>query len=162
MAIQHIPEIINDPTLGVPENEFAIADTWVIDSYNLNDWNGNYVNVAEFYSDTSGSQVTISLSAIGNISVSYVGFQDINFIDGTVSASRSFDRGNNSGIVFLSASGGETYINTMMNGSAVKILRLYMDGMCYISYIDSNNNLKVDRRYFDNSDNIVGLSATIT
>jgi hypothetical protein len=256
MAIQHIPEIINDPTLGVPENEFAIADTWVIDSYTQNAWNGNYINVAEFYSDTSGSQATISLSAIGNVWVSYAGFKDINFIDGTVYCNSScINRGNTSGISFLNVvdipelqcdpgaeiefsilneynildytanewngtsgnlvtfhsdtsgspaiinisaignisvsymsfkdiifiggivtvrngsdlggnsgivftSGGETVITTTMNGRTVRILRIYMDGMAYIAYLDGTN-LMVDRRYFDSSDNLIGLNSSV-
>jgi hypothetical protein len=104
MAIQHIPELINDPTSGPCENEFAIADTWVIDAYTPGDWNGNSINISSFFSDTPGSQATIDLSSIGNVHVSYCSFKDINFTGATVYAGPTCTGrfSNNNGIIFAS------------------------------------------------------------
>ncbi len=98
MAIINIPELTCDPGSN---NQFAIADTWVIDSYVPFEWNGTADNLVNFYSDTPGSQATIDISAIGNIYVSYVSFQDIKFIGGTVYAdSTCVNVSDNSGIDF--------------------------------------------------------------
>jgi hypothetical protein len=98
MAIIHIPELICDPG---SENEFAIENTWIIDLYNIGDWNGIAENLVKFYSDTPGSQATIDLSSIGNVYATYISFQDINFINGTVYASLTcVNVSNNSGIVW--------------------------------------------------------------
>jgi hypothetical protein len=81
MAINHIVELICDPG---SQNDFAIADTWVIDSYNSGDWTGTTGNLVIFDSDTPGSPVSVDISAIGIIYVSYFSAQDINFVGGTV------------------------------------------------------------------------------
>jgi hypothetical protein len=83
MTTNHIPELICYPGA---QNEFAIADIWAIDAYTPGEWNGVLGNLVQFYSDTPGQQVTIDISAIGIIFVSYVSFQDIKFIGGTVYA----------------------------------------------------------------------------
>jgi hypothetical protein len=102
MANQHISRLINDPSSGLCENVFAIADTWIIDAYTPGDWNGAAGNLAKFYSDTPGSQATIDISAIGSLNVSYCDFKDIKFTGATVYADLTCtgNTANNSGIVF--------------------------------------------------------------
>lgn len=113
MAEQHIPQITNDCSSGIVENEFAIADTWIIDAYVAGEWNGNSTYKAYFYSDTSGTQATISLSSIGDIYTSYCDFTDINFVSGIVYADSTctWEDQNNSGIVLYAApiSSGDVY-----------------------------------------------------
>lgn len=101
MAEQHITELVNDPTAGPCEQEFSIADTWYIDDYTSGDWNGALGNIAEFYSDTSGSSAILDISAFGDIYVSYVGFKDITISGGTVYCDTTcLDHGGNTGIIF--------------------------------------------------------------
>ena len=98
MATVHIPELTCDPGSN---NNFAIANTWVIDSYTPFEWNGITSDLVNFYSDTPGSQATIDISAIGDIHVSYISFKDIKFIGGTVYAdSTCINVSDNSGIDF--------------------------------------------------------------
>jgi hypothetical protein len=123
VADQHIYELTNDPYSGLCENEFAIAYTWIIDTYSSGDWNGILGNLVKFYSDTSGSQATINLSAIGNINVSYVSFKDINFINGIVYADETCQNlGDNSGIVFAhSITQSISSIALLLNSQVVNV-----------------------------------------
>jgi hypothetical protein len=104
MAIKHIPQITSDLTTTdtYVEWEFGIADTWIIDLYVPGEWNGSSSKLVKFYSDTPASQTTIDLSTIGNVSVSYIDFKDIAFVNGTVYADSTCTgiNQNNSGIVW--------------------------------------------------------------
>jgi hypothetical protein len=98
MSTNHITELQCDPG---SQNEFAIAYTWAIDSYTIGDWNGAVGNLVQFFSDTPGTPAIIDLVAIGNVYVTYVSFQDISFINGTVYASSTCTNvSDNSGIVW--------------------------------------------------------------
>ena len=111
MSTQHIPELINDPSSGPCLNEFGISDIWVIDSYNPGDWNGIISNISLFYSDTPGYQFTLDLSNIGNVSVSYCNFQDVNVIGGIIFADETCsDLGNTSGISWAMSNAQLTWI----------------------------------------------------
>jgi len=105
MAEQHIPQITNDCSSGIVENEFAIADSWVIDAYVGGEWNGNSTYKAYFYSDTSGTQTTVSLGTIGDVYTSYCDFRDINFVSGIIYADSTctWAEQNNSGIILYIA-----------------------------------------------------------
>jgi len=116
MSVNHITELICSPGSN---NQFAIADTWAIDSYVSGDFNGVSGNLVNFYSDTPGSQATIDISTIGNIYVSYVSFQDIKFVGGTVYAdSTCVNLGDNSGINF----GGIPVISTFNIASYLNVV----------------------------------------
>ena len=106
MSINHIPELTCYPGA---QNEFTVADTWVIDSYVPGEWDGTSGpgNLVYFYSDTSGQQTTIDISAFGDVYVSYVSFQDVNFVGGTIHADSGTCVGidaNNSGIFWSATS----------------------------------------------------------
>ena len=99
MPTNYISELICSPG---SQNQFAIADTWVIQGFTPGDFTGTLGNLVYFYSDTPGSQVTIDISAITTIYVSYASFQDINFTGGTVYADATcINLGDNSGIQFV-------------------------------------------------------------
>lgn len=123
MAEQHIV-IENDPTQGIQcLNEFAIADTWYIDSYTEDTWNGIAGNLSRFFSDTSGSQATLDLSLCGDIGsgtnpLEYVDFDDINFTGGYVYANYKTCTGksdNNSGIIWIGTPKGGNICNDPLN-----------------------------------------------
>lgn len=98
MPTQHITRLQCDANT---QNQFAIAYTWVIDNYTIGDWNGTAGNLVQFFSDTPGTPAIINLTTIGNINVSYVSFQDISFINGTVYAdSTCTNVSGNSGIAW--------------------------------------------------------------
>ena len=102
MADQHIPEIVCDPGA---QNEFSVANRWLIDSYNPGDWDGTRdgLGMTEFYSDTTGSQVEIVAPVVsGGIRVHYSTWQDIKNTGAVIQAINSKNLGNNSGIVFSS------------------------------------------------------------
>ncbi len=100
MATNYIAELTCDPG---SQNQFAIANTYVIQGFTPGEWSGTSGNLVYFYSDTPGSQVTIDISAITTIYVSYASFQDINFVGGTVyTNSTCVNLGDNSGIVSIS------------------------------------------------------------
>ena len=104
MADQHITGITNDPLDGACNNSFGTSSTWIIDSYTPGEWDGVAGTLCSFYSETSGVQATLNISAIGDISVKFVSFTDINVIGGTITADQdSIDGGNYTNIDFIHA-----------------------------------------------------------
>ena len=141
MSDQHITEITNDPNAnGGAQNEFAIADTWFIDNYNAGDWNGAAGNLAQFYSDTSGSQVTLNISAIGNITVSHASFKDINVVGGIIYIDATcVNLGNNTNIVMAAS----MFVSSLPDG---------------VFYVDTLGNLIYKKLYLFNSSTVINLS----
>jgi hypothetical protein len=101
MAIIHISRLICDPG---SENEFDSSNSYVFDAYEREDFDGELGDLVYFYSDIPGTQVILDLSTIGDISVSFIDFQDINFINGTVYVDNTcvWEGQNNSGIIPIS------------------------------------------------------------
>lgn len=107
MTTIHISSILCDPGAS---NDFNTGDTYVIDGYTPGEWDGTIGNLVKFLSGAAFA--TIDITAIGNITVSYMYFTNITFIGGTVNATdgTSVDGGGNAGIVFPSvASGGQFF-----------------------------------------------------
>jgi len=105
MADQHIPQLTNDPSLGPCENEFAIIHRWFIDTWTPNEWDGNAINQARFYSDTPGTQAEIvaPVQPDGNgPHVTNTFWRDINNTGALIIATdgTNVDGGNNFGILF--------------------------------------------------------------
>lgn len=105
MAIIHLAGLTNDPGVS---NEFNAGDTYVIDSYTPSEWNGTAGNLVKFFSGTPGARAFIDVSLIGAVSVSYIDFTDIEFINGpnVVADETCVGRTqNNAGITWPSAPG---------------------------------------------------------
>jgi hypothetical protein len=82
MSIQYLPELNLTP--GPADETFAIADSWIVTTYVLGEWNGSPGNIVSFHSDIPDTQVSVDITAIGIIYVSYFSAQDINFVGGVV------------------------------------------------------------------------------
>jgi hypothetical protein len=80
------------------------GDTYVLDQYTEDSWNGAAGNPVTVKSGTPGTPAIIDISAIGDIGpLSYVRFIDITFVGGTVTCdSTCVDGGGNDGIDFSS------------------------------------------------------------
>jgi hypothetical protein len=82
------------------------GDTYVLDQYTEDSWNGADGNLVTVQSGTPGTPAIIDISAIGDIGpLSCVRFIDITFVGGTVTCdSTCVDGGGNDGIEFQSES----------------------------------------------------------
>ena len=116
MSTIHLPEISNESGDVI---ELGSGNTYILDVYTDGDFDGTQNKHSLIKSDTYGSTVILDLSVVGNITVRYCDFSNINIINGTVT--------------FI---GGDNYnqIVTILKGNSV-------------IYLDSSNNLIINKRW---------------
>ncbi len=116
MAIIQIPSLECDPG---SENDFGVTDTYQIQTYTDEDWDGELGNLVYFYSGTPGTQATIDLSICGDIGsasnpLEYMSFVDILFTGGSCYANFKTCTGksnNTNGIIWIGLpKGGSAFI----------------------------------------------------
>jgi predicted butyrate kinase (DUF1464 family) len=81
MSTIHLPEISNESGDVI---ELGSGNTYILDVYTDGDFDGTQNKHSLIKSDTYGSTVILDLSVVGNITVRYCDFSNINIINGTV------------------------------------------------------------------------------
>jgi len=99
MSIIDFPRLICYP--GPSTIVWTVADTHRATVYVANDWCGTPGKFVSFLSNVPGTMTIIDLSIVGNLSLSYVNFKDISFVNGIVTTDKTcLNGGNTSGVVW--------------------------------------------------------------
>jgi hypothetical protein len=98
MSTIYLPRISNTPGDRL---EFTVGNIYVLQVYNLGDFDGNSLSHCSFFSSISGTPSTLDLSLVGDIIVQYCDFKDITIINGTLTNVGGINNGGNTGIVFI-------------------------------------------------------------